>query len=313
MLLHAHQHAFTPFPHQPCASGIPAAPVGTQDCNDRVFSRYLLPHAAGPHTPSQRNDQTIVRFCHGFPQSHTEVLRVKSPPCGNLKSHPFDPSLPCHSDMSKTVELDQLQHPLWKEKLDEEKHRSQQINKTKDLPLKDKSLDQTVTAGRLANSTVRRRQLDCDSFLDVKRAKKEEVKDHFESSHRKPNPHVSDLHPSSNRCTVTQASSGFISHPGAELHPYQTMWDLNKSMALYCSQNIPKGYTPKTHKVITIPPVPHRPFYAYSTTPLYFPHQDTLFHREREFLHSQQQLCHFQRCRYQLTHPGFLQTPHFGH
>lgn len=248
------------------------------------------------------------------------------PPCEHLTSRPSDlrtsSSVSYHSSVSQREELDQ--HLTWKEKLDEkEKHRSQQINKTKDLPLKDKSLDQAAGLdGRLCSSADRKRQLECNSFLEVKKAKQVAVGNHFDSSHTKPSEHVSDfsvVYPQSKRCNVTRAPCGLPTYPGTELHPYQTMWDYNKWMELYCGQSALKNSF-KTCKVIRVPPAAQTPgeaLHGYSSTPLHFPlalrEQENIYLRERESLHSQQQNCHFHCSRYQLPYHPFLQTPHLMH
>ncbi|XP_034557607.1 uncharacterized protein LOC117825779 [Notolabrus celidotus] len=369
MLQHAHQHAFTPYPLQPFASGIPAAPTGTQDCNfithlPRGTSRQSFAPVTAFHNTTQKSFNSTGRWgalhvCIAWKIYYKERLKKMQqtpdypaiilpdkvqqkesdasscrpsnldPPCEHLGSLPSDlhtSSLaPCHSDTSKREDLDEHQHPLWKEKVDEkEKHRSQQINKTKDLPLKDKSVDQTAGLdGRLGSSTDRKRQLECNGLLKVKKARQETVGDHFDSSHIKSSEPISDfsaVYPHSNTSNATRAPCGLSSYPGAELNPYQTMWDCNKRMDLYCRQNILKDYSFKTCKVIRTPPAAQRPgdaFNAYSSTPLYFPlalrEQETVYHRERESLHSQQQHCPFYCGRYQLPYPCFLQTPHLRH
>ncbi|XP_041669161.1 uncharacterized protein LOC121526577 [Cheilinus undulatus] len=232
------------------------------------------------------------------------------------------------SCQSGTMKREELEHPheLQKEKPDDkERSRSQQINKTKDLPLRDRSWDQTLAAGLdgwLGSSTDRKRQLESDSFVEVKRLKRESVEDSFDSSHVK-SVHqmreLSALYPYSNRFSVRRTPSGNISYPGAELHPYQTIWD-SKKADLYWRQNVLRDHSSNPCRVIRIPSVSQRhkdAFCGYSSTPLHFPlavrQQETVYSRGREFLHPYQQKYSFYLSRSQLPHPGFLQTSHFEH
>ncbi|XP_065816721.1 uncharacterized protein [Labrus bergylta] len=214
--------------------------------------------------------------CGYFRKAAEDVSSFNRRPHSDLHT-----SSPATCQSGNREELEHHWHLLWKEKLDEkEKRRSQQINQTKDLTPRDKSRDQTVTAGlgeRLGSSAVRKRQLECDSFLEVKRLKQETVEDNFGSSHIKPVKHTSDfavLYPSSNICDVSRTLTGHIPYPRAELHSYQNMWDSDKRMDLYWRQHFLKELTLNNCRVMGIPPVAQRQTdvsHGYSSTPLYFP------------------------------------------
>ncbi|XP_071353046.1 uncharacterized protein [Trachinotus anak] len=253
----------------------------------------------------------------------------------------------CHSHLTKREEADQPPNLHWREKLDEEKkHRDHQTDTTQDLPLRDKSRDVTPERdGTQGGSLDRKRQLECDSFVKVKRVKQEIVDDQFDSTktlHTGPSPfttththpssrtiplphinisHLSVLNQNSSRCNDTSAPRGLISYPGAEMYPYPTAsweptWIMNKRKDLHCRQN---DYSLNTCKGIRIPLVAQRQkeaLHGFFMPPLYFPlaarKQETAYLRGREFLHSHHETCHLHPCRRQLPHPGFLGTSYLG-
>ncbi|XP_035857359.1 uncharacterized protein LOC116047567 isoform X2 [Sander lucioperca] len=246
-----------------------------------------------------------------------------------------------HSRATKREKLEQRPNLHWKEKLDKKKkHGSQQVETTKDLPLKDKSRDRTATLeldGRRSGSLDRKRQPESDSSIKVKRVKQKIVEDQFDSSktlHTDPSPfstthtlpslhtmpvqhiHISDLsvlHPNSSRCNVTRTPQGLISYPGDKMHPYQTaswepMWDAHKRMDLHSRQNALTDHSLNTCKAVRIPHVAQRQkeaFQGFFTPPFYYPYalrpQKAIYLRGREFLHSRHE-------NYHLHHPGYLAT-----
>ncbi|XP_051253475.1 uncharacterized protein LOC127362140 [Dicentrarchus labrax] len=248
-------------------------------------------------------------------------------------SYPSDlnPRSPCHIPTTKREKLEQAQnlHP------EKEKHGCQQTDTAKDT-----SWDLTMTPelhGRQSGSRGRKRQFECDGFIQVKRVKKEVTDDQFDSSktlhtdptythpssHTVPVQHISDLHPNS-RFNVTRIPGGLISYPAAEVHPYQAaswdaMWDVHQRMDLHSGQNVLKDYSQNTCKAIRIPLVAQsqiEAFHGFFAPPLYLPlalrQQDTVYLRGREFLQPRYDNCHLHRCRHQLSHPGFLATPYLG-
>ncbi|XP_039639436.1 uncharacterized protein LOC120547795 isoform X2 [Perca fluviatilis] len=250
-----------------------------------------------------------------------------------------------HSRTAKREKLERRPNLHWKEKLDEKKKPGrQQVETTKDLPLKDKSRDRTATLeldGRHSGSLDRKRQPESDSSVKVKRAKQEIVEDQFDSSktlHTDPSPfstthalpslhtmpaqhiHISDssvLYPNSSRCNVTKTPQRLISYPGDEMHPYQTaswepVWDAHKRMDLHSRQYTLTDYSLNTCKAVRIPHVAKRQkeaFQGFFTPPLYFPcalrQQKVIYLRGREFLHSPHE-------NYHLHHPGYLATSYLG-
>lgn len=250
------------------------------------------------------------------------------------RSYPSDlhTSLPLHGHKRETLE--QPSNLRWKEKAAEETHRGQQTDRAKDLPLRDKSWDPAVELdGRRGGSVDRKRPLECDSFMKVKRMKQETADNQFDPSHTHPYSHtmpvqhISDLpalYPDSSRCNVTRAPAGLVSYAGVEMHPYQTasweqMRDVHKRPDLHLRQNALKGYSVNTCKAIRIPPAAQRQteaFHGFVAPPLYLPvalrQQETVYLRGREFLDSRQKNYHLQRCRHQLSHPGFTAMPYLG-
>lgn len=270
------------------------------------------------------------------------------------RSYPSDlyPPAPasCHSHATKREKLEQPLNLHWKERLAEkEKHGSQPTDTAKDLPLRDKSWDRTPEAdGRRSGSLDRKRPLECDGFITVKRVKQEIGEDRFDSSktlHTDPSPfgtphthpssrtvpvqHIkindlSVLYPNGGRCNVTRAPEGLVSCPGAEMHPYQTaswepMWGDHKRMDLHSRQNVLKDFSLNTCKAIRIPlPAQQQKeaFHGFFAPPLYLPlalrQQETGYLRGREFLHLRPESHHLPRCRHQVPHPGFLATSYLG-
>ncbi|KAG7240782.1 hypothetical protein INR49_026388, partial [Caranx melampygus] len=98
--------------------------------------------------------------------------------------HP-NPASRC-SGKSKREEVEQPLTLQRRERLDEEeKHRDPQTDTTQDSALRNKSWDKTATPerdGRHNGSLDRKRQLDCDSIIKVKRVKQETVDDQLDSS-----------------------------------------------------------------------------------------------------------------------------------
>lgn len=252
----------------------------------------------------------------------------------------------CHSHMTKREKLDwekleQNPNLHWKDRLDEkEKHRGHQTDTARDLPLRDKSRDQTVTPeldGRHCGSLDRKRQLECDSSIKVKRLKQEIVDDQFDSSntvhtHMHPSSHtipgqhmsVSDLsvlYPNNSRCNVTRTPGGLVSYQGAEMHPYQSaswepMWDVHKRIDLHFRQKVLKDYSLNTCRIPLAAQRQKEAFYGFLKPPLYLPlalrQQETVYHRGSEFLHSCHENSHLHPCRHQLPHPGFLAGSYLG-
>ncbi|XP_023258093.1 uncharacterized protein LOC111652156 isoform X1 [Seriola lalandi dorsalis] len=267
------------------------------------------------------------------------------------KTSDLSPSSPasCHSHMTKREKLEQPPNLHWRERLDEEeKHRDHHTDTTQGSPLRDKSRDGAVTPehdGRHGGSLDRKRQLECDSFIKVKRVKQEIVDDQFDPSktlhtdpspfsttHTRPSsstvpvPHInignlSVLYPNSSRCNVNGAPGGLMSYPEAEMYPYPTAsweptWVIHKRKDLHSRQN---DYSLHTCKGLRIPLVGQRQkeaFPDFFMPPLYHPlssrKQETAYLRGREFLHSCHENCHLHHCRQQLPHPGFLATSYLG-
>ncbi|XP_054868471.1 uncharacterized protein LOC129349370 isoform X2 [Amphiprion ocellaris] len=238
------------------------------------------------------------------------------------RSYPSDVRTPspasCHSRATKREQPDQPPNLHWREKPDEkEKHRSCQTDTMKDLCLTEKSQDPKVTpdlVGRHSSSVYRKRQLECESFIKVKRAKQEILDNQFSGSknlhsdqsplittHTHPASHIvqrqhmnlsdlSVLHPNSSRCS--------ISFPVTELDPYKaTSWDqmldIHRRMDLRDRQNVLKDYSLNSCKVIRIPAAAQRQqnaLYGFYAPPLYFPpalrQQEIVYLRGRETLAS---------------------------
>lgn len=255
------------------------------------------------------------------------------PPCGhsgkpaeNLshfnRSCPSDlyTSSPCHSGTTKRKKLDweKLEEPPnlhGGEKLTErEKHKGQQTDTVKDLPLRDASGDRAELDVALVSSLDRERPPECNSFIKVKR-----VKHTHPSSHTAPvqPAYITDLsvlYPNSSRGHVTRTPGGFTPYPGAEMHPYrsaswESMWDFHETL----DQHALKDFSVNTCKAIRLPLLAQRQKEAFNgfCAPPHFPlalRQETVYLRGREFLHSHHENC----CRHQLPHPGFLATSYQG-
>lgn len=238
------------------------------------------------------------------------------------RTYPSDlyTSPPCCSCPTQREKPEKPPNLHWREKLaeTEKQHRSQLTATPKDLLLRDQrsliSWDQAVTPepdGRHSDSLNRKRSLEGNSFVRIKRAKQEYINDQFNSSHPHSQPvqaqHRSDLYVLYPVSNVTRTP-----YPGAEMHPYhaaswEPVWDLHSR------QNALKDCSANTCKSIMIPLVAQRQretLHGFCTPPLYLPlslrQQETLDLRGREFLHSRQENSQLQGCRYQLTHPGFL-------
>ncbi|KAK9521000.1 hypothetical protein VZT92_020846 [Zoarces viviparus] len=252
-------------------------------------------------------------------------------------SYPSDlytpPPASVHSRLTRREKQPPNLH--WKEKLEEkEKHGAQQVETTKDLPLRDHSLDPTTTPepdGRHDVSLDRKRKRECDSSIRVKMVKHEIVDEQFESSttlytdpspfgtaHTRPPSHslpvqdtnrrdLSAMYPNSSRCKMIRTPGGLVPYPGAELHPYQSaswepIWDAQKRTDLHFRQIVLKEYSLNTCKAIRTPLAAMRQkeaFHGFLTPPLYFPlalrQQETVYLRGREFLHSRHENCHLHR------------------
>ncbi|XP_045930488.1 uncharacterized protein LOC123986329 isoform X2 [Micropterus dolomieu] len=247
--------------------------------------------------------------------------------------------------------LEQSPNLCCREKLAEkQKHRDHQTDTEKDLPLTDKSWEQTMTQevnGGRRGLLDRKRQLECHSFIKVKRIRQGIVEDQFgssktlctdpspfittrmhPSSHTVPVQHInnlSGLYPNSSRCNVTRAPGGLISYPGAGMHPYQIatwqpMLDAHMRMDLHVRQNVLKDNSLNTSEAIRIPLAAQQQKEASShgvfMPPLYLPlalrQQETVYLRGRGFLHSGHEDGHLHHFRHQLPHPGFLTTSYLG-
>ncbi|XP_036932728.1 uncharacterized protein LOC119007276 [Acanthopagrus latus] len=240
------------------------------------------------------------------------------------RTYPSDlyASSPCCSCPTQREKSEQPPNLHWREKLAEkEKQHGRQLTTTaKDLLLRDKSWDQAVTPeldGRHSDSLARKRSLEGDSFVKVKRAKQEYINDQFNSSHPPSQPlpvqHRSDLSVLYPVSSVTRTP-----YPSAEMHPYHTAsWE--PVWNLHSRQNVLRDCSANTCKSIRIPLVaqgqretPH----GFCTPPLYLPlslrQQETLYLRGRESLHSRPENSQLQHCGYRLTHPGFLAKSHLG-
>ncbi|XP_076591665.1 uncharacterized protein LOC143323613 [Chaetodon auriga] len=257
------------------------------------------------------------------------------------RSYPSDlhTSSPCHSREREKLDWEKLEQPSnlhWKERLAEEKHRGQQADRAKDSPLRDKSWDPAVTpepGSRRSGSLDRKRPLECDGFMEVKRMKQGIEDNQFDPSHTHPHlhtapvQHISDLsasYPDSSRCNVSRAPAGLVSYTGVEMYPYQAasweqMRDVHKTLDLHRRRTALKDYSVNTCKAIRVPLVAQRQkeaFHGFFAPPLYLPlalrQQETVYLRGREFLHSRHENCHLQCCRHQLLYPGFMATPYLG-
>ncbi|XP_044059642.1 uncharacterized protein LOC122879521 isoform X2 [Siniperca chuatsi] len=372
---HTHQYAFTPILHQSLT--ILPAPVGTQDSKFNTHPlRGTTKSSFAPVTAFHRATQKFFRptkrvrwgalhVCIAWKIYYHEQLKKmqQKPKTLHREGTPEYPasSLP-DSVQHKESDQPSCRHPnlasclsrtTKREQLDREKleHRGHQTDTTKDLPLRDKSWDRRVTPeldGGCSGSLDRKRQLECDSVLKVKRVKREIVENHFDSSktlrtdpspfsttHTHPSSHtvpvqhintsdLSVLYPNSSRCNVTRAPGGLISYAGAEMHPYQTaswepMLDAHKRMDLHSRQNVLKDNSLNTCKAIRIPLAAQwqkEAFHGFFMPPLYPPlalrQQETVYLRGREFLHSRHENCHLHHCRHHLPHPGFLATSYLG-
>ncbi|XP_070826979.1 uncharacterized protein [Chaetodon trifascialis] len=247
-------------------------------------------------------------------------------------------SSPCLGGEGEKLDWEKLEQPsnlYWKQKLAEEKHRGQQTDRAKDLPLRDKCWDPAVTpepGGGRGGSLDRKRPLECDGFMEVKRMKQGIENNQFDPSHTHPYSHtapvqhtgdLSVLYPDSSRCNVSRASVG-LSYAGVEMHPYQAasweqMRDAHKTLDLHRRRNALKDFSVNTCKAIRTPLVAQRQkeaFHGFFASPLYFPlalrQQQTVYHSRMEFLHSRHGNCHLQCCKHQLSYPGFMATPYLG-
>lgn len=176
---------------------------------------------------------------------------------------------------------------------------------------------------RLISSLDRKRRIEFDSFIKVKRVRQEIVDNQFDSSktlHTHPSSqtavnhayitHTSVLYPNSNRGNAW----GFFSYPGAKMHPYPSaswasVWDFHKKS----DQHVLKDYSVNTCKANRLPLLAQRQKEAFNgfSAPPHFPlvmRQETVYLRERELLHSRHKNC----CRHQLPHPGLLATSYLG-
>lgn len=263
---------------------------------------------------------------HRFNRSHPSDLYVSS-------------AASCHNHT--TTQREELEQPLnlhRREKPDEkEKHRVHKADTVEGSTLRDKPQDRTLSAEldvRRGGSLDRKRRLERDGFIQVKRVKKEKVDDKFDSSksfhtepssfsmsHTHPSSHttpaqhinISHLSPNSSRCDGSTAPGRLLSYPGAETYPYQTaswelMWNIHKREDLHSRQSVLKENSLNTCKGQR----QTEAFRGFFMPPLYFPlalgAQETAYLRGREFLHSRHKNCQVRHCRSQLPHLGFLAT-----
>ncbi|XP_049927089.1 uncharacterized protein LOC126406676 [Epinephelus moara] len=285
------------------------------------------PSAFGNMSDRSETGKAAENFSH-FNRSYPSDLYTSSPAS-------------CHGHTTRKETLEQPPNLHQKEKLQKETHGGQPVDTTKDLPLRDKSWDQTATPEHDGRHGCRKRQLEFESSFKVKRIK-QEIVDHqsdasktshtdppplsirhtHPSSHSMPVQHInigdlSVLYPNSSRCNVTRTPGRLVSYPGAEMHPYQTaswepMWDIHKTMELHSRKNMLQNYSLNTCKGIRIPHVAQKQkeaFHGFLTPPFYFPlalrQQETVYLRGRELLHSRHQNCH-------VHHPGYVATSYMG-
>lgn len=249
-------------------------------------------------------------------------------PCGQLgirsgagkHTHPFNRGHPAQFYASSPTQRDKLdQHASLHRQEKGGVHAADAVGGS---TLSDTSRDRTVTA-----ELDRKRQLECDRVIQVKRVKKETADDEFGSSatfhtdqssfsmrHGHPSlrtkpvrhmniRHLSLLDPNSSRCDVgTAPGGGLLSYPGAEIYPYQTaswepLWDVHSR------QSVLRDHSLKTCKTL-------RQTEAFSGffVPLSLGVEETAYLTGREFLHSHQENFHFHHNRSQLHQPGFLAT-----
>lgn len=251
-----------------------------------------------PVTPHRRNHTlTQVIEKHLLPQNNkhpiihlTFSLLLDSTcehPCANISHNRGQPTdlqtsssqASCHRSAGTREKTDE--EPLnLKDKAEEKKrHRSCHTDTTQDSRSRDKSLHPDVTPEFVS----RKRQLQCDSFVNAKRAK---------LAHARPSSHVQHInlgvfpafHSNSSRC--------YISYPGTDWHPYKnqtasSMWDMNTGMDFHFRQSFIKNCLVNTHKLVRIP---QRQKDAFLTPPLYFPsgmrQQETVYLTGRETFRS---------------------------
>ncbi|KAK2847400.1 hypothetical protein Q5P01_010399 [Channa striata] len=203
------------------------------------------------------------------------------------------------------------------------------------LALRDECGDQPVAAEldlRHSSSHDRKRQLQCDTFIETKRMKKEPVDDAFASpkavhtdlslfsptSHvlavqHMNKSHLSFLFPNSRRCNVSTNPVGLVSYPAAKICPYKlSSGDVHNTNNLHSRQNVLRDCSLKTGKAQR----PEEVSCGFFAPPVYFPLalrvQETPYLGGTEFLRSRHDKCRLRPCRRQLHHPGFLATSCLG-
>ncbi|XP_035011348.1 uncharacterized protein LOC118106713 isoform X2 [Hippoglossus stenolepis] len=165
---------------------------------------------------------------------------------------------------TKREKLEQLVHLQWKEKLDDDKHRNQQSDTTKDSPPGDESWDRAATpeVGGRRGSHDRKRRLEGEGFIKGKRVKQDIVDNQFPyakmwhsnqsafsvththpSSCAAPVQHISFsdlsvLYPDSSRFNVSSSPGGLAPYPGVAMHPcpaasWEPSWDITSRKALH--------------------------------------------------------------------------------
>ncbi|XP_061575498.1 uncharacterized protein LOC133441835 isoform X2 [Cololabis saira] len=183
--------------------------------------------------------------------------------------------------------------PLWEEKPVKEEHTGSQTDTRKHLPLRGNSWDAEMIPelkGRSRGSLDRKRQLERENFIKVKRMKKE-TEDSWSGSsatlHSDSSSVTALAHPFLHTAQVQHISSlcvlypngckCLISYPGTELHPYSwepTWSNRGEFLGTFC---------PRSNNYMNT-------FNGFFPAPLYLPispEQETLYLRERDIL------CHF--------------------
>lgn len=255
-----------------------------------------------------------------------KTLAFLDSPCGQLEvrrgagagaganTHRFSSAHPAHFYASSPTQRDNLeQHASLREK----EKRVHAADAAGGSTPSDTSRDRPATA-----EPDRKRQLERDCVIQVKRVKTDTVDDEFGSSatfhtdqssfsmrHAHPSlritpvRHINIRHPSlmdpdSSRCSVGTASDGLLSYPGAEIYPYQTaswepLWEVPNP------KDVLRDHSLNTCKALR----QAEAFSGFFTPPLYTPL--SLRVQETAYLTGRQNL-HFHQRRSQLQHPGFL-------
>ncbi|KAM4566066.1 uncharacterized protein PAE49_009854 [Odontesthes bonariensis] len=281
--------------------------------NPKSLQQELLPECSTTSLPDSVQPKESHQPCCSSLDSPCEVSPFRNTgdrsESGNMpanmsenRSCPSDhqpsSSASCDSHAAPLGDVDRPAKRLLKKKVDgKERDISNQTDVTKDLPFRDKSWHPQVIpeldGGRIG-SLGRKRKLEDDGFLQVKRVKQETEDNQSDSSltlhsdpssliapHAHPSSHTVQAHDKNisslcvsnpNGCTCT------ISHPGTELHPYQTLsrdptW--SSGLDFHFRQKALKGYFCNS-------------FYGFFAPPLYFPlalrQQETVRHRRTQTL-----------------------------